>query len=1039
METDFKKLTDSAFDFFDTNPIKISKFKGKIANSMDVSLRANIFDHLKACCGDLKSDSLVVDAWLDLSSLWDFLNYELLELVIQTFIPDDNVKLDLQRYVGAIYQFCLKTKVHEFFQAWPFRMKNQKPKEANVRKIVAKTDYSWEQCTLQDVKETTNFIAQLLSISRPFLPVRNVEEGCVSIHWYIPSSVAAHVETLEVQPDSMTKHRLLSIAIDSVQIYSLAPATRKVSLRLKEFYKSKLLTTKLDLMQPFKLALIKKEIYEDDVFTLQSLRGDKDDVLFKKSPTTLSTLGYLPDGSPARLVLIEGAAGVGKTTFTLNACIKWANNDLLNHITMLFLLPSRDSNVQSIKNLDNLVALIAPRDKSLQDELKTNDGGGAVFWLEGWDEIPSRLDEQSSFFEKLVSREILANAVVIVSSRPWATHFIKEQLNKQPSQHIEIVASVYDQIVWLIELKEKSSPKQSDLLNAFLKYLDETPAIKGNMHTPLATNITLTVYQWCRESSIDLPTTVTQLYQAYACWCVHKSLETDLELDPKVWKSNNFNDLIEPYKTWLFSLCQLALNGLKNRQQLVFTDVPNVLGVQTLGLMQAVSPLYVSEGSSLVSYHFNHLTLQEFLAAISLSRLSDEERSEIIDKCVHDGFFTNVMRFFSGETKSSFVLRDHMTRMLCTEEGGDKLIVFHWLFEGDYKASIADIIGDSEMSIYMDDNSSALDYFVTGYCIARSNCVWNINFCHRSVTDAKIIQFFQALIHCPVGEQGNPHITSLDMSLNYLTSHSIRYLPDIPRHFLHHLKILDLSQNKLDSTAVDHIAKIIPHTPQLENLYLWRNKYVKSGGAVSLISTLVDHKALKILSLSGINFGEEDCKQLACLLSSNQSLEELDVSFNNLSSDSLHILFRGLRQSKIKILDLSSNMFGDSESIDLGQILAENNTITKLDLIHCSISTIGGAALASSLMTNSTLEYLDIRRNSLRGEAAQKFAELLQHNKTLRTLNMDGDSSLTQSDIKTLIDSLSNNTTLEKLILPNKHKQKVYNIDKSVMWYPIFF
>ena len=184
----------------------------------------------------------------------------------KTFIPDDIVKQDLQRYIEAINQFCSTAKVHEFFQAWPFRMKNQKPKEANVRKIVAKTDYSWEQCTLQDVKETTNFIAQLLSISRPFLPVRNVEEGCVSIHWYIPPSVAAHVESLEVQPDSMTKHRLLSITIDSVQIYPFTPATRKVSLRLKEFYKSKHSTTKLDLMQPFKLALIKKEIYGDFKF-----------------------------------------------------------------------------------------------------------------------------------------------------------------------------------------------------------------------------------------------------------------------------------------------------------------------------------------------------------------------------------------------------------------------------------------------------------------------------------------------------------------------------------------------------------------------------------------------------------------------------------------------------------------------------------------------------------------------------------------------------------------------------------------------------
>ncbi len=963
-------------------------FKGRIVSTMDTSLQTNASSYLNACLSNLDPDTQTAKAWMELTSLWDFLNYELLEHVIQAFIPDDNLLQDLQQYVEAIKQFCSKVNMHKFFQTLPFYTK--KLNETNFKKMVAKTRYSLEQSTLQDVKEIVLDIAILLLIPHQFLPLRNVEEGCVSIHWYVPPSVAAHVKSLEVQPDSMTNHRLLGITIDSVQIYPLT-STKKVSLRLKDLYKSKCSAMNLDSMKSFKLASIrnKNSIFVSD-YAKSTLRRDKDVVRFNKSPTTLSSLGYLPDGSPARLVLIEGAAGVGKTTFTLNACIKWANKQLFNHINMLFLLPSRDFNVQSIMNLENLVALIAPGDMSLEKELKANDGEGVVFWLEGWDEIPSSLDGGYSFFEKLVSREILANAIVIVSSRPWATDFIKEQLDKQPSQHIEIVASVHDQVDWLIELKEKSSSIQSDLIDTFLKYLDETPAIKGNMHTPLATDITWTVYQWCRESNIGLPITVTQLYEAYACCCIRNFLQTDHQLDPEQWKSKDFNDLLEPYKTWFFDLCQLALNGLENRQQLVFSDVPNVLGLQTLGLMQAVSPLYVSEGSALVNYHFNHLTLQEFLAAKALSQLKNKERNAIIKKYFRDGFFTNVIRFFSGVIKPSPILINHVTKLFNSGNQQDKLIVFHLLFEGGDKVSIADIIGNNDMSIELDNSLSALDCFVTGYCIAQSDCAWNIDSSSAHMGDDKIIQFLQALIHRLEGKQRNLHITSLDFKNNDLTSQSIRYLPDVARHFFHHLKSLDLSHNELDGTALDHIAKIIPHTPQLEELNLGFND-IQRGGAVSLISTIVNHKDLKRLNLPATNIGEEDCEKIALLLSCSPCLRLLNVARNNLSSDSLHILFSGLKQSKIKYLTLANNKLGDSEVIALGQILAENTTIIELELSNCSISIAGGAELALLLKTNSTLKCLHICH--MGRKTAQKFTELKQHNKALEIIMDKEDDS----------------------------------------------
>ena len=110
--------------------------------------------------------------------------------------------------------------------------------------------------------------------------------------------------------------------------------------------------------------------------------------------------------------------------------------------------------------------------------------------------------------------------------------------------------------------------------------------------------------------------------------------------------------------------------------------------------------------------------------------------------------------------------------------------------------------------------------------------------------------------------------------------------------------------------------------------------------------------------------------------------------------------------------------------------MTENKTITKLELARCDITTTGGAALASSLMVNSTIEELDISGNSL-GGAIPTFAKAIHCNKTLKILCISYDDSLSQSDVNTLLNSLSNNQTLEKLQLPKKFK---VDTDKREEW-----
>ena len=646
---------------------------------------------------------------------------------------------------------------------------------------------------------------------------------------------------MEEKNEFLSNNGFLSVRIEDLEIYPLS-FIKQCSFQLQKMYKSHFASRKPKTTQFFELALVTKETALNllDPYTVATLRGDKDEIRYAKSQiSSISTIGYLPDGSPARLVIVEGAPGSGKTTFSFTAVLRWTENEILTDISLLALFLLRDYNQRMVTNLQELLALITPRWQSLIEELEADEGRGMAFWFDGWDEIASSLDNYSSVYEQLVSGELLPKARVIVTSRSWATNYIKTQLDKQPSQHIELVSSYQDQIDWLIQLKEKDLPfKFLSTIDGFLNYLESAPAIQGNMHTPLATNITLEVYLWSQESSFPLPTTVTQLYTTYTCLCIHKYLNSHSHFHaPKFWRTMQVSDLPEPLFSWFFSLCRLAFDGLLDGQRLVFPDVPNHLRLETLGLMQAQAPLYTSKKSAVVSYHYNHLTLQEFLSAQLLSWMSDEERSEIVEKIVNDGHFTMVLRFLNGLTKSSPIPRDYIRRMLADDSLVlDNLTIFHWLFERGDKAFTQDVFRKKEMKVCSQYYWSALDYFVTGHCIAQSKCSWAIDFSWSYLGDEKLTQFIQALSSTNE-EQGNAYSTSINWSRSKLTSQSICHLEKISTHFLRYLKKFNLSNNSLDHIAVNHVANKISHMPQLEKLILDRND-IQNGGVVSLVTAL---------------------------------------------------------------------------------------------------------------------------------------------------------------------------------------------------------
>ena len=93
---------------------------------------------------------------------------------------------------------------------------------------------------------------------------------------------------------------------------------------------------------------------EANTFTRLTLEGDIDQILSVKEPIQEADI-FLPRDS-TKFVLLEGAPGIGKSTFAWELCRQWAlGNTTLADFTLVVLLRLREMGVQVAQNVTDLL------------------------------------------------------------------------------------------------------------------------------------------------------------------------------------------------------------------------------------------------------------------------------------------------------------------------------------------------------------------------------------------------------------------------------------------------------------------------------------------------------------------------------------------------------------------------------------------------------------------------------------------------------------------------------------------------------------
>ena len=316
-----------------------------------------------------------------------------------------------------------------------------------------------------------------------------------------------------------------------------------------------------------------------DDFTKATLRGKSDDIFQKKKRIHFNDLAKTEDSEPAQLVLVEGAPGIGKSTFAWEACRKWGAGEILQQYELMVLLRLRKKRVQQAKTVADLFYHSRSADvkQRVVEEVENSDGAGVLLVLEGFDELPAQLRTEDSLFMDIIKGERLTEATILVTSRHWASRplLLNDELHRPLSQHIEILGFTRKDIEDYLECMTFDD---SSLLPGLKQYLSCYPIIASMMYVPLNCAIVLEVY---RESRSDvnqlIPKTMTELYTSLVRTLLIRYLHDHPGDEYKNKNLFNFLDLPEPVYEQFCELARIAYEGICNDEQIISLMVLKLL------------------------------------------------------------------------------------------------------------------------------------------------------------------------------------------------------------------------------------------------------------------------------------------------------------------------------------------------------------------------------------------------------------------------------------------------------------------------------
>ena len=124
------------------------------------------------------------DLWCKLCNYWNFLNFNLLEHVINKFGSSD-LKHQMKSYTCDLQKFRSATRLCDFVDCWP--VTGETPPTSDLQTFVVKMNLIWERCTLEDLETFKGVITHKLFLPDFVLRLEKIKKGSITVMWFLPA------------------------------------------------------------------------------------------------------------------------------------------------------------------------------------------------------------------------------------------------------------------------------------------------------------------------------------------------------------------------------------------------------------------------------------------------------------------------------------------------------------------------------------------------------------------------------------------------------------------------------------------------------------------------------------------------------------------------------------------------------------------------------------------------------------------------------------------------------------------------------------
>ena len=470
--------------------------------------------------------------------------------------------------------------------------------------------------------------------------------------------------------------------------------------------------------------------------------------------------------------------GVGKTTLANEICMKWAKGTFLNEdFNIVILIKLRTVQQRSLEDV-----IIEQIGQEAYRELIKKSGVKCLIILEGLDEMVTERLQSDPLWVKIINLLVFVEAVILITSRPYACQELIA------NRRIAILGFGEEEIKSFVE---KSFPNDSQIADTFMQQLMEYPHIHSLCCIPVSLVMIIAIF---KDKKQNLPSTLTKIYLHYVIMMLVREkkrvrlvFSTDSTTDNAEEICKALPDIPKEMTGTLFLLSKLAYHsffestgGIKkwrkvSKQKFIFSDDDltqcNIKINEHFdgeGLLQAETVYHFS--GDYVTYNFIHFTVQEFLCAVYILTLSQEEQYHLLK--VYFDVYPNIMTLFCGLTKLDFhqVIYSKLTSRYSTATA------VKCLYEGQQTTSTASYKLKSGF-VLKTSRTTLLPYDIL--CVSYA-------YCNYPVTQLDLSK-------CCIGDKGAGILAKCCLNNNEATK----------------LEKLNVKHNDLTSEGMKHVMKIV--------------------------------------------------------------------------------------------------------------------------------------------------------------------------------------------------------------------------------------